>query len=140
MTESIEVRVEQGIAEEFGNKQDWDPEVVPLCDALNSIPGIQTLESCCGHGTQPFKIWFEAESVAILNLILWAGYHRWWSWNNDWMLNLDFGDPFRNSTKIKLLLTSRDKGALAYRKADIFAERIKAFVLEADIKETNKEK
>jgi len=27
-----------------------DPEVVPLCDALNSIPGVETTYSCSGHG------------------------------------------------------------------------------------------
>ncbi len=34
-----------------------DPEVVKLCDALNSLPGVETFESCCGHGRTPFHVW-----------------------------------------------------------------------------------
>lgn len=26
-----------------------DPEILPLCDALNEIPGLVTVQSCCGH-------------------------------------------------------------------------------------------
>lgn len=44
----------------------WDPAVVPLCNAINAIPGLQTYESCEGHGRQPFKVWFEADSIDIL--------------------------------------------------------------------------
>jgi len=37
-----------------------DKECRGLCDALNSIPGISTSASCCGHGKQNFRIWFSA--------------------------------------------------------------------------------
>jgi len=40
-----------------------DKEVVPLVGALNGMKGIVTVESCCGHGKDPFYIWFYAESV-----------------------------------------------------------------------------
>ena len=40
-----------------------DKEVVPLVDAMNAMKGIVTVESCCGHGKDPFYIWFYAESV-----------------------------------------------------------------------------
>ena len=40
-----------------------DKEVVPLVDALNAMEGVVTVESCCGHGKDPFYIWFYAESV-----------------------------------------------------------------------------
>ena len=43
-----------------------DKECIALCDILNSDPGISTAESCCGHGKQPFRIWFEAETVESL--------------------------------------------------------------------------
>lgn len=29
---------------------DIDKEIVSLCKALNSIDGIETVESCCEHG------------------------------------------------------------------------------------------
>lgn len=35
-----------------------DPECIPLCDAINRIPGLETNESRCGHGESQFQIWF----------------------------------------------------------------------------------
>jgi hypothetical protein len=37
-----------------------DPEIIPLCDALNAA-GIITSTSCCGHGYAWPHVWFEAE-------------------------------------------------------------------------------
>jgi hypothetical protein len=34
-----------------------DPECLALCDAINEIPGIETRESCCGHGENEFHVW-----------------------------------------------------------------------------------
>ena len=31
-----------------------DPEVLPLCDAVNALPGLVTTFSCSGHFGQPF--------------------------------------------------------------------------------------
>lgn len=36
-----------------------DKECIPLCDAINSIPGLETTESCCGHHEDHFRIWFK---------------------------------------------------------------------------------
>lgn len=47
-----------------------DPECVPLCDALNRLPGIHTLESCCGHGESTFLVAFSAAAVESLRPIL----------------------------------------------------------------------
>jgi hypothetical protein len=41
----------------------WDEEVASLCKALNSLDGITTVESCCGHSKEPFRIWFHADNV-----------------------------------------------------------------------------
>lgn len=41
--------------------KDLDPEVLDLCVALNKLPGIMTIESCCGHGENPYRIWFVIE-------------------------------------------------------------------------------
>jgi hypothetical protein len=35
-----------------------DPEIIPLCDALNAA-GIITTSSCCGHGYMWPHVWFE---------------------------------------------------------------------------------
>jgi hypothetical protein len=38
-----------------------DPEIIPLCDALNAI-GIVTTSSCVGHGHSWPHVWFEHSS------------------------------------------------------------------------------
>lgn len=43
-----------------------DKECVAFCAAVNMLPGICTVESCCGHGERPFHVWFEAESLGAL--------------------------------------------------------------------------
>lgn len=49
---------------------DMDLECVPLCNALNRLPGIVTVESCCGHGKEPFRIYFTVEKVEALHPLL----------------------------------------------------------------------
>lgn len=50
--------------------EDIDPEVVELVDAINSFPGIRTLDSCCGHNHLPMCIYFDAEELAALPPLL----------------------------------------------------------------------
>jgi len=47
-----------------------DPECEHLCGAMNKIPGIRTVESCCGHGEVPYRIWFEADSVPGMAVVM----------------------------------------------------------------------
>ena len=47
-----------------------DPECVPICNALNLLEGIETISSCCGHGFQPFRIYFVAEFLNDLKPIM----------------------------------------------------------------------
>lgn len=47
-----------------------DPECVPICDALNALPGIETFESCCGHGKSAFVVFFTAEHCQQLAPVL----------------------------------------------------------------------
>lgn len=35
-----------------------DPECVDICNILNSLPGVETTESCCGHGASEFVVFF----------------------------------------------------------------------------------
>lgn len=62
---------------------DIDPEVVPLCRALNRIPGVKTFESCCGHGKETFSVWFYTRSWGALKWIAYSsagchsGYYGW---------------------------------------------------------------
>lgn len=44
-----------------------DPECVQLCDAVNSIAGLETVSSCCGHGKTPFRIFFYLRDKTKIN-------------------------------------------------------------------------
>lgn len=49
---------------------DIDKESILLCNAMNCFPGIQTIESCCGHGKDCFRIWFDVEDLEDLPPLL----------------------------------------------------------------------
>lgn len=36
-----------------------DEACVNLCVSLNALPGVTTVESRCGHGVDPFRIWLK---------------------------------------------------------------------------------
>ena len=65
------------------DERGYDIEVVALVDALNALPGIRTIESCCGHGESGFRIWLRAQAVAdLLPINYWidpchSGVHGW---------------------------------------------------------------
>jgi len=52
------------------NHDGMDKECVALCDAINIVPGLQTIESCCGHGEWTFKIWLKVKSLEKLPVLL----------------------------------------------------------------------
>lgn len=48
-----------------------DIECIPLCDALNTIEGIETIDSCCGHNKSSFHIFFYLKDLTkVKNLIV----------------------------------------------------------------------
>ena len=50
-----------------------DKECIELCKAINSIPGLQTTESCCGHKENPFRIFFKVTDLKYLpHLLYWV--------------------------------------------------------------------
>jgi len=53
------------------NIQGIDPEVVELCDAINSLEGITTYESCSGHGRKRMSIFFAPNDKEDLCNLLW---------------------------------------------------------------------
>ena len=49
-----------------------DPECLALVQAMNTVPGIRTVESCCGHGQTAFRIWFKPDNLECLpDLLYW---------------------------------------------------------------------
>ena len=47
--------------------KDMDDECVSICKTLNSLPGVTTYESCCGHGKAPFSVWFRCDNIGTLS-------------------------------------------------------------------------
>jgi hypothetical protein len=47
-----------------------DHECVSLCNAINSISGLRTIESCSGHGIQQYRIWFTATDMKSLHILM----------------------------------------------------------------------
>ena len=43
-----------------------DPECIPLCTAINRLPGLHTYESCCGHGDHDFWVFLMADTLDAL--------------------------------------------------------------------------
>lgn len=46
---------------------DMDDECIDLCNLLNTLPGLTTFESCCGHCKNPYGIWFFCTSIDTLS-------------------------------------------------------------------------
>lgn len=49
---------------------DVDEELIDLLDVLNSIPGVRTLYSCCGHGREEFYIACAFTSIYTQNALI----------------------------------------------------------------------
>lgn len=44
-----------------------DKECIELCDILNTLPGLKTFESCCGHLKDRYSIWFLCDNIDTLS-------------------------------------------------------------------------
>jgi hypothetical protein len=85
-------------------RDEWlhiDIECRSLVSAINFLPGIKTIESCCGHGNTPFHIWFEVTDYNARGLITLARCTspRYNSYAKNefrldplWQIQLDHGD------------------------------------------------
>lgn len=69
-----------------------DAECVNLCNALNSIKGIETIESCCGHNYQPYCIFFKCFDLAALRFIQSCIDNRYWQYGFDWKITTYISD------------------------------------------------
>lgn len=95
-----------------GDYEWMDAECVHLCDALNSMKGVTTNESCCGHNYQPYRIWFTCDSLEPLTFIQSCIDRRYWEYGDQWSIELVISDtaPFLNfelaskSTHLKTIM------------------------------------
>lgn len=51
------------------DKDKLDKECVSLVNMLNTIDGIATTESCCGHLKAPFRIFFVSDSFSAIGML-----------------------------------------------------------------------
>ncbi len=96
-----------------------DPECYPLCLAINAIQGLETFESCCGHGRKPFRIHLHAlafEDTASLARII--DHHPGWKLTVEW--NATFHHCY-------LTLTG-PRGIQAYRQAELISSELTEFL------------
>ena len=100
--------------------QGIDPQVVALCDAMNSLPGITTVESCCGHGRDTFHVWFKARTFKDLARLSYKvdGCH---SGVYGWHIKV-WTDC---ASQLSFLLESQAKGSTAFLQADELASSIR---------------
>lgn len=75
-----------------------DKECIPLCNTLNSLKGIETFESCCGHNKEPYRIFFVSKNSNIGLFILTRCINsRYWKFGHLWKIELTVGDTcFKN--------------------------------------------
>jgi len=44
-----------------------DKECIEICNVLNSLPGVRTFESCCGHLKDIYSIWFFCDNINTIS-------------------------------------------------------------------------
>ena len=90
-----------------------DDECIPLCDALNSLPGVETTSSCCGHCKNDFRIFFNCNNSYSLAVIARAFNRRYSGTFLEWKIEIETHDngrydfvmhsvkPYPNETEMK---------------------------------------
>jgi hypothetical protein len=63
------VGLEDLLMKDDGYDGQMDIECIKICNALNKIRGIQTINSCCGHGKHGFWIFFTTKSFIALSKV-----------------------------------------------------------------------
>lgn len=104
-----------------------DPECVELCDALNSIPGILTEASCCGHEKYRFSVWFKVTDMSAL-FIIGRITSRNYMPAPQWKCRVEVIDSDKQNPVRFHLSSGKTKGKKAYKQASEMAEIIRRYV------------
>ena len=105
-----------------------DKEVIELCNVINSLPGLKTLESCCGHNKDTFRIFFTIlpyQSNEGLFFLTRCIDRRYWKYGDKWSITLSVADHFDKILPITFLLESKDRGEVVYDQANDLVENMK---------------
>lgn len=75
---------------------DMDLQCVHLCDAICALPGVTTVESCCGHGKESFQVFIEVDTAvhpaAGLFFLTRCVDRRYWEYGHLWNFELHVAD------------------------------------------------
>lgn len=94
---TIEIEIKQN-KEDMEEKKiqhydgNMDKECIPICDALNSIPDVHTVESCCGHCKDRFIIFFTCNNSHSLAIIARVFDRRYSGTSQPWLVELQTKD------------------------------------------------
>ena len=83
---------------------DIDYEIREIIQLLNEIDGIETIDSCVGHGKYPCQICFKCEDITVLNKLL----HYCFNHERGWVIYLDMGDPDKTWKDLHFILQTKD--------------------------------
>lgn len=105
-----------------------DKECIDICKAINQIPGIRTVESCCGHDERQYHIWFKVDNLEHLPLLLFYcdPCHVGFRWNC--LATSDCA-----MSPVTFLLESESKGDESYRESREIAEHIVEYLQEETV-------
>ena len=105
---------------------EFDREVAPLCRVINDLPGLLTTESCCGHGTRPFRIWFRVSEDEQRGLFLLARSvdRRYFKHGHEWSITVSISDSPTSPLPLSFLLESNTRGEEAYKQAQELLDNI----------------
>jgi len=103
-----------------------DKETIELCNVINSVKGLETEESCCGHGKESFIIFFMSYSDKGLFFLSRCVNHRYWKYGHLWNISMEIGDDLKNGKlPISYVLSSNKvKGKEAYKQAKDLVENM----------------
>lgn len=136
MPESIRYNIKQ--AKREIDYTVMDQEVVPLCKAINSLPGVITTKSCFGHGKTPIHIWIKVDATPLsrfnenscmqgLFFLTRCTDNRYWKHGHEWEISLSVGDTYdvRGLYPTMFLLSSKAVGEEALVQAtDLVANMV----------------
>ncbi len=101
-----------------------DKEAI-AADALNSLKGVTTDSSCCGHGERPYDIFFDCRSEASLFFLGRCTDTRYWKYGHKWKIIVNIADVSSNGhLPVHYMLISEDVGEDAYKQAESLVENI----------------
>lgn len=99
-----------------------DIPCIALCDAINSMDGLKTSWSCCGHGDREFMIFIKSDHTdKFAPLLYLLNRIKGWKQAKIWTIQLT---ARTENGGVAFLLSSESKGQEAFDEADIIAKYI----------------